>query len=412
MPPRYLSSCAISRRHFLALAAVGGAAPALGSRMPVVGAAPTPPDAPGQQDAASLVLVEIQVLQNPSPFVADGRAHLLYELHLTSFQPAPLTLSAIQVATVGERPAPIARFEGADLAELLVRAGAAAPTEDPLVLLPGVRTMAFLELTFDSLEQVPAALSHDLIFQPARADQAPRLSRLPSMDVLPLLPVTIGPPVYGDGWLAANAASNTSRHRRAPLVVNGHLYFAQRYAIDLIQVGSDGRPYHADPAKNESWLCYGAELVAVADGVVVDVRDGIPDNVPNEAPVVPITLDTVAGNYAVVDLGNGRSGDYAHMIPGSIRVKPGDRVRRGDVLGLLGNSGNSTAPHLHFHVTDRPAFVEADGVPYAFDRLRVWKTRIVPIGDDDFEIEVLSDRPRVAVNELVLENDLLGFDRP
>ena len=404
-----LPSRALSRRRFLSLAAAAGVAPALASRAPVIGAAPLPRPAV-QQEGTSLVLVEIEVLQNPSPFQADGRAHLLYELHLTNFQRDPLVLTALQVGTSMNEASMLARFEGAELAGMIVPVGAAEPPAEPLRLLPGARNMAFVELTFDAMAQVPAALSHTLLFEPAGADQSPGASRRPRMDVLAQPPVVIGPPVHGDSWLAVNAASNTSVHRRSPLVVNGHLYFAQRYAIDLIQFGADGLPTRGDPARNDNWLCYGAPLVAVGDGVVLEVRDGIPENVPNQPPVVPITLDTVAGNYLVMDLGNGRYADYAHMIPGTVRVRPGDRLARGDVVGLLGNSGNSTAPHLHFHVTDGPSFVGADGVPYAFDRVRIRKVRFEPDGGDDLRVEVLGDPPREAVQELVLEDDLIDFD--
>jgi hypothetical protein len=344
--------------------------------------------------------------------VADGRAHLLYELHVTSFQPTPLGLQALEVAAADEPATPIARFEGAELAGMIVPAGAAEPLDDSLTLQPAVRNLVFLWLSFDSTAGVPTALRHTLTFEPGAPGEPSPLSVLPRMEVLPLEPVAIGPPVYGDGWLAANAVSNVSGHRREPDVVNGHLYFSERYAVDLIQVGSDGLAYRGDPSRNENWLCYGTPLLAVADGVVVAVRDGIPENVPLEVPTVPMTPDTVAGNHVLLDLGNGRYGGYAHFIPGSIRVQPGDRVRRGDMLGLLGNSGQSSGPHLHFHVTNGPSFLGADGVPYAFDRVRVRKARLVPLEGTNFRVEMLSDPPRQAVLELVVNDDLLDFGPP
>ena len=150
----------------------------------------------------------------------------------------------------------------------------------------------------------------------------------------------------------------------------------------------------------------------MADGVVAATHDGVPDNVPLNWASYPITFETVAGNYAVIDLGDGRSADYAHMIPGTLKVKQGDRVRRGDVVGLLGNSGNSTAPHLHFHLTDRPSFIEANGIPYLFERLRIQKARFVTLDEFDFRIEIVDPTVREATRELVLEDDLIGFDGP
>jgi murein DD-endopeptidase MepM/ murein hydrolase activator NlpD len=120
--------------------------------------------------------------------------------------------------------------------------------------------------------------------------------------------------------------------------------------------------------KNENYRCYGAEALAVADGVVAAIKDGIPQNVPGaNSRAVPITLETVGGNYVILDLGKGRFGFYAHLQPGSLRVKPGDRVRRGQVLGLVGNSGNSTEPHLHFHVSDGNSPLASEGLPYVFE---------------------------------------------
>lgn len=106
----------------------------------------------------------------------------------------------------------------------------------------------------------------------------------------------------------------------------------------------------------------------MADGAVVLVRDGIPDNVPRAAArAVPITPETLPGNVVVLDIGGGRFAYYGHVQRGSLRVKPGDKVRRGQVLGLLGNSGNSDEPHLHFHVADSASMLESEGVPYVID---------------------------------------------
>ena len=99
---------------------------------------------------------------------------------------------------------------------------------------------------------------------------------------------------------------------------------------------------------------------------------GIPENVPlSPTHAVPMTLETAAGNHVILSLRNGHYAFYAHLQPGSIRVKPGDRVRRGQVLGLLGNSGNSNAPHLHFHISNGNSWVASEGVPFLFDSFEV-----------------------------------------
>src|SRR5262249_17266706 len=128
------------------------------------------------------------------------------------------------------------------------------------------------------------------------------------------------------------------------------------------------RTYSGDAKSNRSYRCYGAEAVAVADARVSEIHDGIAENPPESNDrAVPMTLETITGNYIVLDLGQGRFAHYAHLQPGSIRVRQGDRVRRGQVLGLVGNSGNTTEPHLHFQVSDSPSLLKGEGLPYIFD---------------------------------------------
>jgi murein DD-endopeptidase MepM/ murein hydrolase activator NlpD len=102
--------------------------------------------------------------------------------------------------------------------------------------------------------------------------------------------------------------------------------------------------------------------------VVAAIKDGIPDNVPLAwSRAGPITPETVAGNYVVLDLEDGHFALFAHLQPNSLRVKIGDRVRRGQTLGRLGDSGNSDSPHLHFHIVDGNVPLAAEGLPFAFE---------------------------------------------
>jgi murein DD-endopeptidase MepM/ murein hydrolase activator NlpD len=181
-------------------------------------------------------------------------------------------------------------------------------------------------------------------------------------------PLVISPPLRGSEWLAANGPGNVSGHRRALIPLGGKTHIAQRFAIDWVQLREDGKTWTGDQLKNENYRCHGADALAVADAVVVGVKDGIPENIPGATSrAVPITLETVGGNYVILDLGRGRYAFYAHLRPGSLRVKTGDKVRRGQVLGLVGNSGNSTEPHLHFHVSNANSPLASEGLPYAFE---------------------------------------------
>ncbi|ASJ17136.1 hypothetical protein A3L04_08675 [Thermococcus chitonophagus] len=109
----------------------------------------------------------------------------------------------------------------------------------------------------------------------------------------------------------------------------------------------------------DEWATYGSEVVAVADGIVVDVSDGMKDN-----PVGRISLSVkeILGNYVVIDHG-GVYSLYAHLKNGSVSVRPGERVKAGTVIGLAGNSGMSSFPHLHFQLMDREDFYDAVSLP-------------------------------------------------
>jgi murein DD-endopeptidase len=175
--------------------------------------------------------------------------------------------------------------------------------------------------------------------------------------------------------MSANGPSNRAEneHRRAINTVDGKARIAQRFAIDWIKFGANGQLWSSGAAKNANWFGYGAEILAVADAVVASVNDAVPENKPDtEARAVPITLETIGGNYVILELGNGRYAMYLHMQPGKIRVKVGDKVRRGEVLGLVGNSGNSDGPHLHFQICDANSPLGSEGLPFvleSFDKL-------------------------------------------
>ena len=115
------------------------------------------------------------------------------------------------------------------------------------------------------------------------------------------------------------------------------------FALDLIKVDEKGRHYRGTGRKLEDHYAYGAPFFAVADGTVVEVRDGFPDN-----PIGRIDGRYEKHNGLAIQHGNGEYSWYVHAKNGTLTVKQGDRVRRGQKLGLIGNSGGSAIPHLHF----------------------------------------------------------------
>jgi len=176
-------------------------------------------------------------------------------------------------------------------------------------------------------------------------------------------------------------------HRRAFIPVNGRAQIAQRFAIDWARLNADGKTFTGDAKDNKNYRAYGSDALAVADGVVTEIKDGIPENVPGiNSRAVPITLETIGGNHVVLDIGHGRYAFYAHLQPGSLKVKLGDHVKRGQVLGLVGNSGNSTEPHLHFHLSNGNSPLGSEGIPYALESFEAKRKEDAPLSNHHMEI--------------------------
>jgi murein DD-endopeptidase MepM/ murein hydrolase activator NlpD len=165
--------------------------------------------------------------------------------------------------------------------------------------------------------------------------------------------------------------------------INGAFFVAQRFAIDWIKLGDDAAIVHGNWLVNTDYPTYGQRAIAVADATVVSVLDGLPERKAGALPS-DTTLQNATGNHVILDLGAGRYAFYAHLQPGSIRVKVGNRVKRGQVLAQLGNSGNTTGPHLHFHVMDGISPLSSQGVPYVLDGFKlVGQADEIPDGDEE-----------------------------
>lgn len=313
--------------------------------------------------------LELRVLKAPTVATADGAAFVTYELHITNFAPAAVTLRRIEVLT---RERTLLTLEDSALARALGRPGITGAVVDRPRIGGGLRAVAFLWVPMAGAGSPPGPIRHRLTLEVGSGDSTrTRVAEggaiTPSTDV-----AVIGPPLRGENWLTANGPSNESGHRRALIPIDGTPAIAQRFAIDYVQIDSAGRTFSGERENNASYHAYGEDALAVMDGVVTATKDSIPENVPGPTSrAVPITLETVGGNYVIIDIGGGRYAFYAHLQPGSLRVRLGDKVRRGQVLGLVGNSGNSTEPHLHFHLADGTTPLGAEGIPYLHETFEI-----------------------------------------
>jgi hypothetical protein len=310
--------------------------------------------------------VVVDFTAEPAAIVQGGETKLYYELTLTNVSPFRYTLQSI-TARGGDSTA---TFDGVALQRIVAPYGKRPDKPDPksLVIDGGHGAIVYLELDLGHNSK-PATLTHELRMTDEHG--ASHVVSLGSEPVSDDPPIIVAPPLRGD-WIAGDSANNgmDAAHRRAALVEDAHLWLAQRYAIDWVQirkVKGEYSTFEGPESRNESYICYGQPIYSVAEGTVAGASDGIPDNVPHSGKfAVPISFDNAAGNHVVVEIGPGRFVLYAHMKPGSVHVKPGQHVKAGDILGDVGNTGSSTEPHLHMHIDDHPSFLGGNSVPYGF----------------------------------------------
>jgi hypothetical protein len=141
---------------------------------------------------------------------------------------------------------------------------------------------------------------------------------------------------------------------------------SQRRAVDLVVVDGDGRSHRGEGKANEDYYCWDKPLAAPADGVVVEAIDGVRDNVPGD-----MNPFSAVGNCVVIRHSEHEVSVLAHFRRGTVAVKAGDKVKAGQTLGRCGNSGNSSEPHLHYHLMNTDVFGDATGIAPHFKRLRV-----------------------------------------
>jgi hypothetical protein len=369
------------------------------------------PAASSSVDSERMTPVMLAVPDAPVAFIgSDGRTHLVYELWLKNFSSAKVEVEKVEVLGDGRV---IATLDSAEIAGRLQPAGLREPSG---AMAASTQALLFIHVTLAEGQATPKRLTHRV---QVRAEAAPpgmqEISETGgevAVDAQPV--VVIGPPLRGDRYVAADSCCDASRHTRAALPVNGGVWIAQRYAVDWEELDEQSRIYHGPAADVNSYTIYGKEALAVADGKIVSVIEGLPNQTPGQYPT-NIPIEQADGNSVVQDLGGGRYALYAHFQPNSIRVHTGDTVKRGQVIGLVGNSGNSVAPHLHFHVMSTPSPLASSGLPYEIDSYRVTGKTPGTAAFDEAEskgtplaVTAISP-PRQVTNGLPLDQLIISF---
>jgi hypothetical protein len=321
-----------------------------------------------------------------SPWLgSDHRYHVSYDLQLTNASRLPATLTAVDVVDARDPDTVVTSISGPQLADPACPYGdcnrlRVLPSADAAdtALPPGASRALLVDLTFDTLDEVPDTVAHRLALTgaagPPATEPTPLTYLAAPFDVTAGTPRVVSPPLRGENWVAFNGCCGTGwPHRPSLNTFSGRLDNSQRFAIDWIRLNDRGEVYSGDKSSNESYVSYGAEVYAVADGTVTSTLDtvdaGVPGTLPSDDPVLGprITIENVDGNNIILDLGDGVWAMYAHLQRGSLLVEPGDEVTAGQPIARLGNTGNSNAPHLHFQLMNGPSILQADGLPYVLD---------------------------------------------
>lgn len=376
----------------------------------------------GVQAPLNMTPVTLRILQTsliPVP-ATDGFVHLAYAAQVTNVSPFAVVISSMVPAdpATGFEPSGINRVVDRDGLDVT---GKVFPFRHFIAstgLEPGGSAVSFFDVRYGRPQDVPRSLAHRISvkvdgLQPPEIDEA--------TDPIPvgcLQPIVLAPPLAGPRWWNSNGCCGTyAPHRGAVLPFNGELQVPEQFSIDFEQL-TPARGCCTGPVTDlSSWPFFGAPVLAAADGVVVEAVDGMPEQVPGKNPdgIKPIDAP---GNHIIEYVGGGYYILYAHLktntVPGNL--VPGARLRQGQQLGQLGNSGNSSAPHLHFQVMDRPSALDAVGLPFVFDR-QVLQGQVIGTdraANDTYDmggaLTVEYGTPRLVRNRMPYEGQVFSFD--
>ena len=379
----------------------------------------------GYDPSTKFTQLTAMFLTTPAPVeMTDGKVHLTYELVLTNAAPIPFRVDKIELhdaATSALVPNTTGRVDITPLAGGTEAEGTTDPGagNTSATIPPGTTYVAWVDVVFPQRSAVPTTIEHVVTgaVLPPNGPPVPAELRIGRTDTATDGPVVLGAPVPPGIWyMSEGCCADDTHHRRGLGPINGELSVPQRFAIDFYKLDEQHRTWVGDPSKLESFLTYRVPILSAAAGTVVAALDGFANTTALPNPPKPPPINETVGNHVIVKVAEGVYVLYAHMDPGSVAVRVGDQVTRGQQLGLIGSSGNSTTPHLHFQILTLPTYFPADSKPFAFDSFTLLGRVPDRIWDDNMALEPTGTLPFTAAtptsphtNELPLDRDVVQF---
>lgn len=292
---------------------------------------------------------------------SDGKYNLVYEMQLTNFNVTAATIKSFAVLDQQNNQA-VLDLKIEKLRDCFLPI---PPVKKDTVVAAGGSAIIFVNIVFEEEKQVPKELLHRIQYQlaGAKSKSEETITGAP-LAVVQKAPIKIASPLAGGKWIAAGGYCGKLGHRRAIFPIDNHLVAAQKYAIDWILADDKNITRAGDLTKVTASKCYGLPIYAALAGKVVGVYSSLPDQ---KFGVASGDKYHPGGNSITIEAEPGVFTFYAHLKPDSILVNEGELVKQGQQLASLGNSGNSDGPHLHFHVTEGPGPLSAEGIPYVFE---------------------------------------------
>jgi hypothetical protein len=322
----------------------------------------------------------------------DGMDHVNYEFLVTNAFVSPVTLSS--VAVLGPAGEELMRIEGDTLAAVTETLFAQAVTKS----IPASSTVSVDVDLIVAPGAAPERVTHRIVYAlEPDTEFASAIGSLeingPEVAVNRQPAMSLKPPLRGTGWWVAAGCCRPNIHRDTRLAIDGQrIETSETFAIDWARI-QNGNAFAGDGKRVDQHYAFGADVLAVGDGTIVSVRDDMPEETPFQAPTAVHVLEDYAGNHVLLEIAPNVYAAYGHLQPGSLTVKVGDVVKAGAVLGKLGNSGNSTAPHLHFGLLDQPDFAAGRSLPFVFDSFTVVA---VDVSVEGYSVRIVPASPRAV----------------